>query len=713
MAYAPIAFTAPEYDRNLYKNYWLKAYEQGTTTPKVMATDSSGATTVAKFELNAQGFPVTSGGAIVIPYIDGAYDLWLFPTEAEADANDTTNALLLADNVTGVASSDITQNKTDIANFYYDSIADAKADTGLSTTLPGGEPVYVRTGGYTSFGDGGGALYRVVAGGTGTDDGGSFHDMSNGNQLQYIPSGDIFAEQWGVSPSSSDIGVQVNNALTYVKNNLRGILRIGPGNFTQTTTITIPNNVSFVGAGKGFASNYRTKINYTGSGTMIDYDGFYVELEGMLLNYDGASKSTSVCIDYDTVTRTSLKEITITGFGTGITNNQSSTTFTHLHRDTYIKDCTIGVDLAKVNNVIFDKCFIESNGTGVVLETCFNAVFYGGTVLEVFGDNRLSETQDSKILIADSCRNVIIRDCYTEIGTLATASNNIQLAILRNVQGFTCDSNYVNRSANNQAAFVGIDDDNCTAVSVTNNAFLKGPSSGTDYVLRGNPSLTVLELSSVSGTFQPNETVTGGTSGATAIVDSVTDDDLFVGSVAGTFSVGETITGGTSGATGTLDVIGDLSEVTFPMECTRNSIKSTMLNKEIEYTPILEQSGSPVTGITYGVQEATCTLSGDSCTVNFNISLTAASSPSAGALSVSLPSTIKSFSGLGANNEHFGFMLAKNLTSAFSDYAIRMESGDTCLPLMRDLTTAIQGSNLTATSVFRGQITFPIERQDI
>ena len=66
-----------------------------------MSLDSKGDTTVAKLELNADGFLESSGGALVIPYIDGAYDSWLFPTAAEADANDTSNAKRLADDITG------------------------------------------------------------------------------------------------------------------------------------------------------------------------------------------------------------------------------------------------------------------------------------------------------------------------------------------------------------------------------------------------------------------------------------------------------------------------------------------------------------------------------------------------------------------------------------------------------------------------------------
>lgn len=100
MALSPVAFIAPNYRD--FKNYWMKAYEQGTTTPISMALDSDGDVTVAKLELNADGFLESAGGALVIPYIDGFYDAWLFPTEALADANDTTNAEQVADNILGV-----------------------------------------------------------------------------------------------------------------------------------------------------------------------------------------------------------------------------------------------------------------------------------------------------------------------------------------------------------------------------------------------------------------------------------------------------------------------------------------------------------------------------------------------------------------------------------------------------------------------------------
>lgn len=100
MAFSPIAFVAPNYRD--YKEYWIKAYEPGTTTPKTMSLTSIGSVLVAKLQLSKDGFIISSGGALVIPYIDGSYDLWLFPTETEADNNDTASAVRVADDMINV-----------------------------------------------------------------------------------------------------------------------------------------------------------------------------------------------------------------------------------------------------------------------------------------------------------------------------------------------------------------------------------------------------------------------------------------------------------------------------------------------------------------------------------------------------------------------------------------------------------------------------------
>ena len=102
MAYLPIQlFSTPQED---YAGYWVKFYEQGTVTPLSMATDAAAGTLLAKAEISSGGtvpigFIKTAGDALLNPFLNADYDCWLFPTSAEADANDTTNAIQVADNL--------------------------------------------------------------------------------------------------------------------------------------------------------------------------------------------------------------------------------------------------------------------------------------------------------------------------------------------------------------------------------------------------------------------------------------------------------------------------------------------------------------------------------------------------------------------------------------------------------------------------------------
>lgn len=158
MAYSPISFIASNYRD--YKYQWLKAYEPGTTTPKVMATDSTAATTIAKAQLNINGFIVTAGSALFIPFIDGAYDLWLFPTEAQADANDTSSALRLADNITGVSFSTITERLVnDLSQAYEFSTYALMRDSDI--LFPNNK--IIKTKEY-ELSKGGGAEYSKISG---------------------------------------------------------------------------------------------------------------------------------------------------------------------------------------------------------------------------------------------------------------------------------------------------------------------------------------------------------------------------------------------------------------------------------------------------------------------------------------------------------------------------------------------------------------------
>ncbi len=105
MAWTPIDLIVPQYvdvNGTPYSGAVLKAYAAGTTTNIVMATDSTGGTTFTSIALNSLGYPSNSG-SICIPYVQEAYKLALYATQAAADAN--TPAIWSIDNLMPVINS--------------------------------------------------------------------------------------------------------------------------------------------------------------------------------------------------------------------------------------------------------------------------------------------------------------------------------------------------------------------------------------------------------------------------------------------------------------------------------------------------------------------------------------------------------------------------------------------------------------------------------
>jgi len=164
MAYAPIQLLSTPLED--YAGYWLKFYDQGTTTPLSMATDSTGGTLIVKAEISSGGavpigFIQTAGSALLNPFVNGDYDGWLFPTAAEADANDTTNAIQVADNLNADPESSLT-----VSDGAY-TVAD-KAAAVLLQPVTGKSLVVEGT-------DGGSFKAAIgAAPGTYADDGGAF-----------------------------------------------------------------------------------------------------------------------------------------------------------------------------------------------------------------------------------------------------------------------------------------------------------------------------------------------------------------------------------------------------------------------------------------------------------------------------------------------------------------------------------------------------------
>lgn len=99
MGYQPIARTVPQYvdgNGDPYSGAVLKAYEAGTSTVISIAADTTGAALLTSITLNASGYPTVSGN-VVIPALNQAYKLALYPDQSAADSN--TGALWNIDNL--------------------------------------------------------------------------------------------------------------------------------------------------------------------------------------------------------------------------------------------------------------------------------------------------------------------------------------------------------------------------------------------------------------------------------------------------------------------------------------------------------------------------------------------------------------------------------------------------------------------------------------
>jgi hypothetical protein len=214
MAYSPIAFIAPNYSD--YGTYWLKAYLPGSTTPKLLAIELTAATTFAKLQLNVDGFFKSAGGALITPYVEGAYDAYLFQTEAEADANNTAGAIRLADNITPLADA---QLRTDLAAgtvdvnldndlsqaYVFDTVAAYKA---FANAFPVGKLVQLKDRG---------AQFTVIAGAGSATTYNIIANNTAAQSIELIDNGVVHTRAYGVPTDGTDASPALISAVAFTR----------------------------------------------------------------------------------------------------------------------------------------------------------------------------------------------------------------------------------------------------------------------------------------------------------------------------------------------------------------------------------------------------------------------------------------------------------------------------------------------------------------
>lgn len=345
MSYAPIALTMPNYSE--YGGYWLKAYEQGTTTPLSMATDTTGTTLLVKCEIDAQGFPITTGIARFIPFIEGSYDLWMFPEPEEADSNITINAIQLADNLNADPNSEGMDK-------YYDTLALAVADV---ANISEGDIIILKE---RVSGNGGGATWDVVDATTVTEN--EFNIVTGNETVSFVLrySNTLCSKQWGAPGDGTTQTLAVQNmfdtAAAYDK------IVLEPGNYS-IGTITSSQNQQIIADGALFTlvgDNAGFQVNGT-----IDY----YRVQGGIITGDGAVRDadpTKAQIGWlfsngvgDDVEDVTLQDVQVKSANIGI-KIAYGTSPNEVTLKTYILNCEIEGSIGKAGGVGYGVQFTQA-----------------------------------------------------------------------------------------------------------------------------------------------------------------------------------------------------------------------------------------------------------------------------------------------------------------------------------------------------------------
>lgn len=217
---------------------------------------------------NSGGNPTYNGSPIVL-LVEGAYSIKVLDKQGNQE-------FYQADVTKGVPVTAVTISN--YTSYVFNSVEDAKAGVlpDLSViNLDIGDSIL--TNGYYSVNDGGEASYIVVAGSTGVDDGGSYIDLDNGNQLELIVTGGrVNIRQFGANPTASTgaNNTAITNALAFSSN-----VFMPTGLYEVNTTFTISEGQQLIGDGIADGVQLRptgdasTVLSYTGIGVVLNVIG--------------------------------------------------------------------------------------------------------------------------------------------------------------------------------------------------------------------------------------------------------------------------------------------------------------------------------------------------------------------------------------------------------------------------------------------------------
>ena len=247
-------------------DYYLKFYDEGTTTPASMATDSTGGTTLDKCKLSSVGLAVNGSDDPFIPHIDRNYKIACYTNATDADNNATGSAFFVIDNIklSSAINSLYTPEGTNASTISIATYLDTRVLDDV-TALRAYEPVVdeeqVWIVGHTTEGIGGGAFYYDQTDSTTADNNGTVIVTTGGARWKRQYDDCVHVDWFGAIPDydpSAKTGT--NNYTAFSNAYSSGAAKVsfaGGGKYAVSQAITSSSPILTIGWGSQL---YQTDI---------------------------------------------------------------------------------------------------------------------------------------------------------------------------------------------------------------------------------------------------------------------------------------------------------------------------------------------------------------------------------------------------------------------------------------------------------------------
>lgn len=389
--------------------YYLKAYTTGVTnTPLTMYSDNAGGGSLAKVQLDAQGFPINGSSARFTPYIDQDYKLALYSNATDADNNTVNSAIFLIDSYDYITTQRALKR-------VYSSLAQMRAIPALE--LVNGARYEIL--GYYTAGDLGAGVFIYNSGSSATADNGYSVDPDNaaGRFLRVMPSV-ITPQLWGAkADGSTNDSAAIQACVDYIaanrgftNNGFSGSASVGyvdfpAGVYRLSSTINVSSYTTLTGQRASFKpdsgipcftfeSSYQNRIDnlvFIGGTWALVFETGNVDTSTVTIENCEFQDQTAGHIQTSALSASTLFRVKHCKFY----SNSSSSSF-------------IGIDL-KGGSLHFTACWVTTaqtfirNGDGTTGQ--------GGTVIldDLFGVPRYAG--NGGVTWVDNSCNVIMRDC--------------------------------------------------------------------------------------------------------------------------------------------------------------------------------------------------------------------------------------------------------------------------------------------------------------